>query len=92
MNLKSLFSALSSPDGKLTKAGTAKVLGHKTYVISSSKGGAMYVAATGKPYPLEFKNGGGSSSGSVTFTNWNKPFAVPAPSGAIDLDKLNSGS
>jgi hypothetical protein len=47
------------------------------------------VATSGKPYPLQIAKGG-SESGTITFSDWNKPVTITAPSNAVDLSELKS--
>ncbi len=49
--------------------------------------GKLYVATTGKPFPLQLEKSG-RETGKTTFTNWNKPVTVTAPSDAVELSKL----
>jgi hypothetical protein len=47
----------------------------------------LYIATTGKPYPLRLSKTG-TESGQTTFTNWNKPVHVDPPASAIELSQL----
>ncbi len=77
--------------GKLAKGATSTVNGQKAVAINdTTKGGTLYVAATGTPYPIQISKTG-SEAGIVKFENWNKPVTLKAPSGAIDLSQLQSG-
>jgi hypothetical protein len=51
----------------------------------------MYVATTGKPYPLQVSKTSGSQTGKVTFSQYNQAFQIKAPANSIDLDKLQAG-
>jgi hypothetical protein len=51
----------------------------------------MYVATTGKPYPLQVSKNSGGQSGTVTFSDYNKAFAITAPANSINIDQLTSG-
>ncbi len=76
--------------GSLTKGGTATVNGQKAVGITdTSNGGTLYIATTGKPYPIEITKGG-STGGKVTFDGWNKAVTVAAPANAIDVTQLQS--
>lgn len=86
---KLIDSALAS-DGPLTSGGATTVDGQKVVAIDDvSQGGTVYVAATGKPYPLEVVKDGGRG-GTVVFDRWNEPVTLVAPADAIDLTKLHS--
>jgi hypothetical protein len=75
--------------GTITKGAESTVDGQKVIAITSSEPGTgtIYVATTGKPYPVELA-GPSSKSGSLQFSNWNGTVTLVAPSGAIDLSKL----
>jgi hypothetical protein len=75
------------PEGAVTKGDVTTVDGQKVIELKDSKGGKLYVATTGKPYPIEFK-GTGTSSGTLKLTDWGKSVKPKAPKSAIDLSKL----
>jgi len=83
-----LFGLIKA-QGTITKGTQSTVDGQKVIAITSSKPGTgtIYVATSGKPYPVELA-GPSSSSGSLHFDNWNTTVTLVAPSGAIDLSKL----
>ena len=90
-SIKSLMGSLTQNHGTLSKGSTTTINGAKAIALHSSKGGTMYVATTGQPYPLQVSKGSGSTVGKVTFTDWNKQFSISAPSNSVDLSKLQSG-
>jgi hypothetical protein len=75
------------PEGTLTKGDETTVDGQKAIELKDSKGGTLLVATTGEPYPLVFK-GGGSTSGTVTLSDWGEKVVAKAPAGAIDIGML----
>lgn len=82
------FFALFKGKSGVVKGAETTVDGQKAIAIRSNKtGGTMYVATTGKPYPIEVV-GGRSSPGTITFDGWGKTVALTAPKGAIDISKL----
>ncbi|HVM57415.1 MAG TPA: hypothetical protein VMT74_08130 [Gaiellaceae bacterium] len=87
-DMAKLFGLIKN-EGKLAKGAESTVDGQKVIAITSSKAGTgtLYVATTGKPYPVELA-GPSSSSGALHFSNWNGTVTLAAPSGAIDLSKL----
>ena len=89
-SIKSLMGSLTQDHGTLTKGSTTTVNGVKAVALHSSKGGTMYIATTGKPYPLEVSKASGTKSGKVTFSDYNKAFSISAPGHAVDLDRLQS--
>jgi hypothetical protein len=88
VDARTLFNQLLSSHGTLSKGKTTTVRGHKVVAVTdSSKGGTLYVATTGQPYPIEIvKNG--SPGGRVDFDQFNQPVSLSAPSNAIDVSKL----
>lgn len=82
------FFALCEGKSGVVKGGETTVDGQKAIAIRSKKtDGTMYVATTGKPYPVEVV-GGKSSPGTITFDGWGKSVTLTAPKGAIDISKL----
>ena len=75
------------PDGTLSKGPETTVDGQKVIELKDSRGGSLFVATTGKPYPVEFK-GNGKQSGTLTLSDWGATVEPKAPAGAIDLAKL----
>ncbi len=84
-----LFDALLTPQGTITKGGTATVNGKKAVVLvdSSSAGGKLYVADTGEALPLRIERTG-SNGGRVDFLDYGVDVQVDAPSGAVDISQL----
>jgi hypothetical protein len=81
---------LLKPDGKVSKGKAKVVAGVPTIAVieSGSDGGTLYVATTGKPYPVEMtaKNGSITTFSSVgaTFTD----IKAPSASEVVDLAAL----
>lgn len=78
--------------GTLAKGATTTVAGEPVIELrDTSNNGSLFVASTGKPYPIEIVKHG-SETGHISFTAWNQPVSLSAPTGAIDLSQLqNSG-
>lgn len=86
-------SALAAAGKRLKKGSVSTVNGQKAIAVKdTTHGGTLYVATTGKPYPVQIE-GGPSSAGKVTFEDWNKPVTLSAPPAqdVIDITKLKSG-
>lgn len=85
-----LFNDLLSSHGPLVKGQITTVRGMKVVPLTDrTKGGTLYVATTGKPYPIEiFKRG--AQGGQVTFDRFNQPVSLTAPAGAISMSQLQS--
>jgi hypothetical protein len=77
--------------GKLASAATKTIQGKKAVgVTDTTRGGTLYVAASGPAYPLEIVKSG-SSGGKITFDRWNQPVTLTAPAGAINISQLQGG-
>jgi hypothetical protein len=89
-DLKKLFNQLLSSHGTLVKGPITTARGMKAVPLTDrTKGGTLYVAATGKPYPIEVVNGG-ADNGQITFDRFNQPVSLTPPAGAIDMSQLQS--
>jgi len=79
---------LSNHGSSLTKTGTTTIAGQKVVGITDkSRGGTLYIAATGQPYPIQLTKSG-SGGGKITFDRWNGPVSLVAPANAIDVAQL----
>lgn len=87
-NVRELFSQVLNNHGPLVKGSTTTVHGQKVVAVrDSSKGGTLFVATTGQPYPVEIQKVG-ASAGAVTFDEFNQPVTLSAPANSIDASKL----
>jgi hypothetical protein len=91
-SIKTLMGSLTKAHGTLTKGATSTLGGQSVIALKSSKGGTMYVATTGQPYPLQVSKDSGGQSGKVTFSDYNKAFTITAPASSINIDQLAQGS
>jgi hypothetical protein len=90
-DLRQLVDSTVSNRGTLVKGATTTVNGQKALSLTdTSKGGTLYVATTGKPYPVEVTKSG-SSGGRMAFDRWNESVTVAAPANSIDISQLRSG-
>jgi hypothetical protein len=88
-NLGALFAGVSSHHGKLVNDGNTTYKGQAVVAIQdTSDNSKLYVAGTGKPYPVAIVGGKQSQSGAITFGDWNTPVSLSVPSGAIDISSL----
>jgi hypothetical protein len=91
-DMHQLLGTVLGEHGSLVKGATSTVDGKKVVAVKDkSKGGVLYVATTGKPYPIQISKSG-STGGKVTFEEWDAPVSIAAPTGAIDIEKLKSGA
>jgi len=87
-NLQTLLGSQLEHHGKLTVTGTSTVNGQEVVGLhDASRGGTLYIATTGKPYPVEITNSG-SEGGTIKFDRWNEPVTLTPPSNAIDINQL----
>jgi hypothetical protein len=90
-DLRQLVDTTLANHGTLVKGGTTTVNGQKVVgVTDSAKGGTLYVAETGQPYPMEITKSG-AGGGTITFDRWNESVTLSAPTNAIDITQLKSG-
>ena len=88
LSIGTLLTGLIKNHGGLAKGPSTTLHGDKVVaVVDHSKGGTLYVAATGKPYPLELTDSG-AKGGKVTFGAFNAPVALTAPAGAKTPQQL----
>jgi hypothetical protein len=88
-SLGALFAGVSAQHGKLVNDGKSTYKGDDVVVIrDTSDNSKLYVAATGKPYPVAIVGGKKGESGTITFDDWNKSVPLSAPDGAIDISQF----
>jgi hypothetical protein len=91
-NLRELVDQTLADHGALTKDATSTVNGQQVVGLTDkSKGGTLYIAANGKPYPVQISKSG-SGSGSISFGRWNEAVTLAAPANAIDIAQLAAGA
>jgi hypothetical protein len=89
-DMRKLIDSTLTGHGALAKGATTVVNGQKAIAVTdTSKNGTLYVATTGKPYPIEISKGG-SESGKITFDRWNQSVAITAPANSVDLAELKA--
>lgn len=87
-NMQKLVETALAQHGTLTKGSTTTVAGQPVVPITdTTQSGTLYVATTGKPYPVQIAKSG-SGGGSITFSNWDQPVTITAPKNAISLGEL----
>lgn len=88
-DLQQFFKGTLGSHGTLTKGAETTVAGQKVIAVTdNAKGGTIYIATTGKPYPIELASPHNGKQGKVTFDQWGKTVTITAPKGAIDVSKL----
>jgi hypothetical protein len=86
-DVRKLFNASLGSHGTLKNRGETTHDGKKVVAIEdTTRGGTLYVAATGTPYPVAISETKGR--GELRFDKWNESVSVKAPKGAVDMSKL----
>jgi len=89
-DLNQLLNTALSDHGTLAKGPTTTIGGQPVLsVTDAAHGGTLYVARTGKPYPIEISKSG-RTGGTISFGDWNAPVTLTAPKDPIDLSQLES--
>ena len=89
-NLSQLLDTALAEHGTLAKGAVTTVDGQKVLSVTDvSHGGTLYVATTGKPYPIAITKSG-KAGGKISFDRWNEPVTLAAPQSSIDLSQLES--
>jgi hypothetical protein len=89
-DLRQLIDQTLAGHGTLAKGGTTTVDGQKVVGLTdTTKGGTLYIAATGQPFPIEITKSG-KGGGKISFDSWNAPVTVAPPPNAIDVAQLQS--
>lgn len=87
-DIHQIAGQLAQASGSVTKGSTTTIDGQKAIAVNDpKKGGALYVATTGKPYPLKVSKGSGSSQGLV-FDHYNASVTLKPPASSVDISKL----
>jgi hypothetical protein len=86
-DIDQLFGGTLGSHGSIEKDGTATYKGQDVIVLKESgrSGGSLYIAASGKPYPVAIVSPNAGAEGSVGFDQWNKTVPISAPKGAGTL-------
>jgi hypothetical protein len=87
-DVQKLFTQLLASHGRLAKGNPATVRGRQAIAVhDTTNGGTLYVATTGKAYPIEIVKMG-SQGGQIVFDHFNQPVSLTAPARAIELSQL----
>lgn len=91
-NMHKLFTSALGPVATFSKGSTTTIRGQKVVSVKDNfKGGYLYVATTGKPYPIEIARTG-ANGGKVDFEEWDAPVSLTPPANSIDITKLKAGA
>jgi hypothetical protein len=85
------LDVILSTSAALTKGASTTVGGQKAIALKEKAKlyeGVLYVATTGKPYPLLLVKNGGRERGRTRFSGWDRGVSLRAPSPAVDVSSL----
>ncbi len=90
VNKDSLFKDMLAASDKAVVKGSSEVNGTPVVLLDLGEGnGTLAVATVGEPYPVQLTSpAAGSESGEITFSNWNAPVSVTAPTDVVDVGAL----
>ena len=84
-DIHQLFGQLLTQRGqKVNRGGVSTVAGRKVLALDGGQGGTLYVATTGRPYPVELYKSG-SDGGRVDFDRFNQAVKLSPPTNTINL-------
>jgi hypothetical protein len=87
-NLGELIGGALRAHGPLSRGTPATVDGQRAVAVTDlDRGGTLYVASTGVPYPLEIVKPG-PGGGELVFDRWNQPVSLEPPANAINIKQL----
>jgi len=81
-----LADILATPTGGAVTKGAVSTVGGRSVVALRSADGTLYVATTGKPYPVEVSPDAGAKP--LHFLSWDAALSVRPPADALDLSAL----
>ena len=84
-----LLTSFLAPEGTSTVKGTGDVKGTPVVFVTVADGGdkgTLAVQTVGEPYPVQLTSQG--TKGAITFSDWNAPVNVTAPTGAVSPDEI----
>jgi hypothetical protein len=91
-DLKQFFNQVFGHHGSLVKTAAKTVSGVKAIGLKDTKkGGILYVATTGKPYPIELTGNAGTGGGKLTFKGYGTAFNITPPAKSTSLAQLEQG-
>jgi hypothetical protein len=83
-----LFAKFLGLEGTLVKGPTTSVDGQSVVEVQDpASGAAVYVAATGTPYPVEIAKSG-PQGGSFVFDRIDQPVVISAPANAVNISQF----
>lgn len=90
-SLAAVLDAALTEHGELYSAGETAVDGRRAIRLRDARGGSLYVAAVGTPYPLAIEPAH-SDGTRLELTDWNQPVRLTAPRSSLDLEASAAAS
>jgi hypothetical protein len=93
LSVSAFFDGMFQSSGTPTKGDDTTVDGVKVVTLVDTDGSKLYVATTGKPYPLKVANAG-TSGDQISLTDWNVPITditAPPAGSLVDPSTLTGG-
>jgi hypothetical protein len=85
-----LADVFSTPSGGAVTKGATSTVDGRTVVALRDSDSILYVATTGKPYPIEVKPDTGKQA--LHLGSWDQAVDVSAPRDALDFSSVSGGS
>jgi hypothetical protein len=80
------LSSMFAEHGRVVNEGVRTFRGQKVIALhDATRGGTLYLRATGTPYPVALVEGKNGHGETVTFDRWNQHVVVRAPKNALSL-------
>jgi hypothetical protein len=89
--LRGELERLLSTPGPVIRGASTTIKGQKAIELKEKTKvyeGSLFVATTGKPYPLLLVKSGGRERGRLTFSGWGEGVSLGAPSPAVEVGGL----
>ncbi len=91
-SLRSFMSGVLGSHGTLEVGTTTTFAGRPVVALTdTTQGGTLYIAATGKPYPLEITPSKGAGGGTIKFESWDRPFSLSPPKNPLNFTNQLKG-
>jgi hypothetical protein len=91
--LSDFFHQVFGHHGTLAKTAQKSINGIKAIGLRDTKqGGVLYVATSGKPYPVELNGNTGSGGGKLSFSGVGSAFKITPPKHSISLAQLQKAA
>jgi hypothetical protein len=90
-DLRGQLNRLLSTPGSVSKGASTTIAGQKVLELKEKTKvyeGSLYVATSGKPYPILLVKSGGRERGRTSFSRWRQPVSLSVPSPVVEIGTL----